>query len=124
MSRFKFLSIAPILLALASCNFAGSGHQPVIDGPVGSNYHIDLQQCRSLADSQPTIDGNTAGNAALGAAIGAGAKAILDDSGKDLGRAAVVGALFGGGVDIQRKSQRKDAIFQNCMRGRGYNVVG
>ena len=127
MSNLKRLSVIPALLAmsvLASCNTAGSGYQPVIDGPVGSNYHIDLQQCQALADSQATVDGKTAGNAALGAAIGAGAKAIFDDSGKDLGRAAIVGALVGGGADIHKKTQRKEAIFHNCMRGRGYNVVG
>ena len=127
MSRFKLLSIIPALLAmlvLASCNTAGSNYQPVIDGAVGSNYHIDLQQCRSLAASQPTVDGKTAGNAALGAAAAAGAKAILDDSGKDLGRVAVVGALLGGGLDVHKKEQRKQAIFRNCMHGRGYNVVG
>ncbi|WP_254430619.1 MULTISPECIES: glycine zipper family protein [unclassified Ruegeria] len=120
----KSALILPILLTAAACTNVGANYQPIVDGPVGPNYNADLAQCQALARTQPTVDGNTAGAAAIGAAGAAGTKAIIDDSASDLGRAAVAGALVGAGASALQNTQNQEVIVRNCMRGRGYNVVG
>ncbi len=120
----KFSLILPAILTVGACTNVGANYQPIVDGPVGPNYNADLAQCQALARSQPTVDGRTAGAAAIGAAGAAGTKAIIDDSASDLGRAAVAGALVGAGASAINNTQNQEVIVRNCMRGRGYNVVG
>ncbi len=124
MPNRKLFLVVPALLAVAACTNTGASYQPVIDGPVGPNYNSDLAQCQQLAASQPGVDGSTAGNAAIGAAGAAAVTGIVQDSSDNLGRAAVAGALVGAGADVINKNQNKEVIVRNCMRGRGYNVVG
>ncbi|MBO9446524.1 glycine zipper family protein [Ruegeria sp. R14_0] len=124
MSFHKFSLILPAILAVGACTNTGANYQPIVDGPVGPNYNADLAQCQALARSQPVVDGNTAGAAAIGAAGAAGTKAIIDDSASDLGRAAVAGALVGAGASAIQNTQNQEVVVRNCMRGRGYNVVG
>lgn len=121
--RKVFLGV-PAIVMIGACTNSGANYQPVIDGPVGPNYNSDLAQCQSLAASQAGVDGTTAGNAAIGAAGAAATTAIIQDSSDNLGRAAVAGALLGAGADAISKNQNKEVIVRNCMRGRGYNVVG
>ncbi|WP_170331576.1 glycine zipper family protein [Ruegeria arenilitoris] len=122
---FRKLSlILPAILVAGACTNTGANYQPVVDGPVGPNYNFDLQQCQQLAASQSSVDGSTAGNAAIGAAGAAAVTGIVQDSSDNLGRAAVAGALVGAGADVINKNQNKEVIVRNCMRGRGYNVVG
>lgn len=120
----KFSMILPAALLAAACTNTGANYQPIVDGPIGPNYNVDLQQCQQLAASQPTVDGTTAGNAAIGAVGAAAVTGIVQDSSDDLGRAAVAGALVGAGADAINKNQNKERLVRNCMRGRGYNVVG
>ncbi len=120
----KIFLILPVVAIASACANTGANYQPVIDGPVGPNYNADLAQCQSLAASQASVDGSTAGSAALGAAGAAATSAIINDSSDDLGRAAAVGALAGASADAIKKNQNKEVIVRNCMRGRGYNVVG
>ncbi|WP_254055872.1 glycine zipper family protein [Ruegeria sp. EL01] len=124
MPNRKSLLIIPALLLAGACTNTGASYQPVIDGPIGPNYSNDLAQCQQLAASQATIDGSTAGNAAIGAAGAAAVTGIVQDSSDNLGRAAVAGALLGASADAIGKNQNKEVIVRNCMRGRGYNVVG
>ncbi len=124
MTYRKFSLVLPALLVAGACTNTGANYQPVIDGPVGPNYNFDLQQCQQLAASQATVDGTTAGNAAIGAAGAAAVTGIVQDSSDDLGRAAIAGALVGASADVINKNQNKEVIVRNCMRGRGYNVVG
>ena len=122
---FRRLSlILPAILVSGACTNTGANYQPIVDGPVGPNYNEDLQQCQQLAASQSGVDGSTAGNAAIGAAGAAAVTGIVQDSSDNLGRAAVAGALVGAGADVINKNQNKEVIVRNCMRGRGYNVVG
>jgi len=116
--------IIPAICVVGACTNSGASYQPVIDGPVGPNYNADLAQCQQLAASQASVDGTTAGNAAIGAAGAAATTAIIQDSSDNLGRAAAAGALLGAGADVISKNQNKEVIVRNCMRGRGYNVVG
>ena len=73
MSRLYFMTKLCIgllgLAFLSGCLTAGANTQPVIDGAVHPNYHIDLQQCQNLAARQPTVDGSTAGKAVGGASL-------------------------------------------------------
>ncbi len=124
MPARKFFLILPALALAGACTNVGANYQPVIDGPVGPNYQSDLANCQALARSQPTLDSNTAGAAAIGAAGAAATTAIIDDSASDLGRAAVAGALVGAGASAISNTQNQEVIVRNCMRGRGYNVVG
>jgi hypothetical protein len=124
MPNPKSLLIVPALLLAGACTNTGANYVPIIDGPVGPNYQSDLLQCQQLAASQASVDGTTAGNAALGAAGAAATTAIIQDSSDNLGRAAAAGALIGAGADVYAKNQNKEVIVRNCMRGRGYNVVG
>ncbi len=124
MTFRKFSLILPTILVAGACTNTGANYQPIVDGPVGPNYNVDLQQCQQLAASQASVDGSTAGNAALGAAGAAATTAIIQDSSDNLGRAAAAGALIGAGADVYAKNQNKEVLVRNCMRGRGYNVVG
>ncbi|WP_253276814.1 glycine zipper family protein [Ruegeria sp. 6PALISEP08] len=120
----KLSMILPAILVAGACTNTGANYQPIVDGPIGPNYNVDLQQCQQLAASQASVDGSTAGNAAIGAAGAAAVTGIVQDSSDNLGRAAVAGALVGAGADVINKNQNKEVIVRNCMRGRGYNVVG
>ncbi len=124
MLNRKCFLIVPAIALVGACANTGANYQPVVDGPVGPNYNFDLQQCQQLAASQPAVDGSTAGNAALAAAGTAATTAIIQDSSDNLGRAAAAGALLGAGADVVAKNQNKEVIVRNCMRNRGYNVVG
>nr|WP_170677948.1 glycine zipper family protein [uncultured Ruegeria sp.] len=124
MFNRKSLLVVPALVLVGACANSGANYQPVIDGPVGPNYNSDLAQCQQLAASQASVDGSTAGNAAIGAAGAAATTAIIQDSSSNLGRAAAAGAVIGAGADVIAKNQNKEVIVRNCMRGRGYNVVG
>jgi hypothetical protein len=124
MPRLLKLSIVPALCLVAACANTGANYTPVIDGPVGPNYSNDLAQCQALAASGATVDGSTAGAAAAGAGLGAASSVILNDNSDDLGRAAAVGALAGVTSDVINKNANRETIVKNCMRGRGYRVVG
>lgn len=124
MTRFTTLVVLPLVCLTAACENTGANYTPVIDGPVSANYNSDLAACQSLAASQPAVDGSTAGAAATGAGLGAASSVILNDNSDKLGRAAAVGAVAGLTSDAIRKSQNKESIVKNCMRNRGYNVVG
>ncbi|MEP2783064.1 MAG: glycine zipper family protein [Pseudoruegeria sp.] len=119
-------NISAVLLAgaLAACSNSGANYQPVIDGPLGPNYGADLAACQALAASQPAVDGSTAGAAATGAGVAAASSVIFNDNSDNLGEAAAVGALVGATGNAIQKNQQKEVIVRNCMRGRGYNVVG
>ncbi|WP_233421961.1 glycine zipper family protein [Ruegeria profundi] len=120
----KFSLILPACLAIAACTNVGANYVPIIDGPVGPNYQSDLANCQALARTQGTVDGRTAGAAAVGAAGAAATTAIIQDSSDNLGRAAAAGALVGAGASAINNTQNQEVIVRNCMRGRGYNVVG
>ncbi|MBV1896901.1 MAG: glycine zipper family protein [Rhodobacteraceae bacterium] len=120
---FKSVAI-PIVFLAAACTNSGSSYTPVIDGPVGPNYNADLSQCQALAASGATVDERTAGSVATGAAVAGASSVIWNDNSNNLGEAAAVGAVAGLTADLIQKNSDREAIVKNCMRGRGYNVVG
>lgn len=124
MLKFSKFSIIPVLFLASACSNSGSSYTPVIDGPVSANYNADLAQCQQLSTSQAVVDDNALGAAATGAVLGGAASAISSGSTYQSGRGAAIGAIAGAtGSAIQNNSNR-ETIIRNCMRGRGYNVVG
>lgn len=119
----KFFAVSLVCLT-AACENSGANYTPVIDGPVNANYNADLSQCQALAASGATVDGRTAGAAATGAAIAGASSVIWNDNSSNLGEAAAVGAVAGVASDLIQKNAQRETIVRNCMRGRGYNVVG
>jgi hypothetical protein len=116
---------ALVLCAMtAACATSGANYVPVVDGPVSANFQADLAACQQLAAQQGALSSGTGGQALAGAALGAGGTAIINNSGNNVRDAAAIGAaagLVGGALQQQRN---KEALIRNCMRGRGYNVVG
>lgn len=124
MLKLTKFSAVPLMFLAAACTNSGSSYTPIIDGPVSSNYNYDLAQCQNISTTQGVVDENTLGMAAAGAAVGGASSAIASGSTYQSGRGAAVGALVGAtGAAIQNNSNR-EVIIRNCMRGRGYNVVG
>ncbi len=121
LATVSVLALAPLI---AACANSGANYTPVIDGPVGGNYNYDLSQCQSLAASGATVDGSTAGATAAGAGLGAASSVIWNDNSDNLGRAAAVGAVAGLTSNAIQKNADRESIVKNCMRNRGYNVVG
>ncbi|SFC35460.1 glycine zipper family protein [Tropicimonas isoalkanivorans] len=124
MIRLKSLSAIPLILVVAACANSGASYQPVIDGPVGPNYSNDLAYCQSLAAQQGAFDSNTGATAATGAAIAGGSTAVFNNKGTNVRDAALLGAAAGIGAGALQQQQNKEVLIRNCMRGRGYNVVG
>lgn len=124
MLRLSKLSVIPVFALVAACTTTGANYQPVIDGPVGPNYYNDLSQCQQLAASQPAVDQRTAGNVATGAGVGAATGLIVKDNSDAMLKGAAVGAVAGLASSAIEKNQQREVIVRNCMRGRGYKVVG
>jgi len=124
MPRLITLFAVPIVFLAAACDNTGANYTPVIDGPVSANYNADLSNCQALAASGATVDGRTAGSVASGAALAGASSVIWNGNSSNLGEAAAVGALAGLASSAFQKTAERESIVKNCMRGRGYNVVG
>ncbi|GHG78929.1 hypothetical protein [Pseudodonghicola xiamenensis] len=124
MLRIKALAVIPLLCMLPACENSGANYTPVIDGSVGPNYSNDLAYCQALASQQGTFSNNTAATAATGAVIAGGTTAVLNNKGTNVRDATLVGAAAGVAAGALQQQQNKEAIIKNCMRGRGYRVVG
>lgn len=124
MRRITYFSAIPMFVLLGACATTGANYQPVIDGPIGPNYSNDLAQCQNLAASQGALDSNAAGKAAAGAGVAAASTAVFNNKGNNVRDAAAVGALAGVAASAIDQNTNKQNIVKNCMRQRGYNVVG
>lgn len=124
MRGLKSFSILALFFGVSACANSGANYKPVIDGPVGASYQNDLAECQALAASGATIDGKTAGSAAIGAGVGAASSVLWNGNSSELGEAAAVGALAGITSSAIEKNAQRESIVKNCVRGRGHNVVG
>lgn len=113
-------------LILAACV---GDYQPVVDmkGVNQAKYQRDIAECRQYAD-QVDIGGNTATNALVGAGAGAAGGAILGAITGAPGTGAAIGAAVGGiggaGGTAARDDARQKNIINNCLKHRGYKVLG
>lgn len=107
------------LLLLVACT-----HRPVVDpGRTDMNkYEADLADCQRVADSQP--------GAGTGAAVGAAAGIVLGEvlgrtSGtmRQRGHMSGTGAVMGGIAGASAGATKQRQIINNCLRGRGHNVL-
>lgn len=124
MISLKKISALPLVLLVAACATSGSNYQPVIDGAIGPNYNNDLAQCQNLAASQGAFDSNTGGKALAGAGVAAATTAVFNNNNNNVRDAAALGALAGITAGAIDQNANKETIVKNCMRQRGYNVVG
>ncbi len=123
----KLLTMAMATMTLAGC---AQSYQPVVDtkGQDSARYQQDLFECRQYAE-QVSPAGDAAvgglGGAAAGAALGAITGALV--GGVSAGTGAAVGAATGGAVGVGAGAvsgvEEQKRIINNCMRGRGYNVL-
>ncbi len=107
------------LLVLAGC-----ANEPIVDtkGVNPAQYQQDLAECREYA---ARVDTGTAAatGAAVGAAVGGVLGAVIGDS-DDAQRGAGVGAVSGGTNAALSAEERKRRVLYNCLRQRGYKVLG
>jgi outer membrane lipoprotein SlyB len=121
------------LLATALCvgagPTAGADYRPVVDmqGHTEVAYDRDVAECQQMAR---TARDNTseAEGAGVGAAAGGAGGALLGAIGGDPLLGAGVGALAGlvgtGGYEEVTTEKREETIVRNCMRSRGYSILG
>lgn len=126
MKRASFVFSLAALFLLTAC---ASQYTPVID-PQGvdmGRYEQDLAACRAISEQVDTTT-DAATNAAIGAGVaaagGAALGAISGNAGSGAAIGAIVGALGGGGGTALEDEQRKETIINNCLRGRGYRILG
>ncbi len=124
MRLVKITSAIALVGFTAACATSGANYQPVIDGAVSPNYSNDLAQCQALASQQGAFDSTTGQKAVAGAAVAGGTTAVFNNKGTNARDAALVGAAVGLTAGALDQQKNKEAIIKNCMRQRGYNVVG
>jgi len=123
----RFLALALATATLAGC---AQTYQPVVDtkGHDSARYQQDLYECRQYAE-QVSPAGQAAvgglGGAAAGAALGAITGALV--GGVSAGQGAAFGAATGGAVGVGTGAYKgvneQQQVIDNCLRGRGYNVL-
>ena len=113
-------------LCLASC---AQSYQPIIDtkGVDEAKYQQDLSECRAYAE-EVSPAGKAATSGGIGALLGAALGAIVGAFSGSAGQGAAIGASVGGvggaasGVGEGVSDQKQ--IIRNCLRNRGYAVLG
>ena len=126
-----------IVMAMAAALLAGCGvrtYTPVIDlaNSPGKNQGImeaELAECRALAAQRMSGAQQGAVAGGIGAVIGAGlGAAIYAIVGGDVGEGLAAGAVMGGASGAAHGAaggvMSQQEIVVNCMRARGYAVVG
>jgi outer membrane lipoprotein SlyB len=114
-----------LLVILAGC---AQSYQPVVDtrGVDTARYQQDLFECRQYAERVSPV-GQAATGGLLGAAGGAALGAIVGAFSGGAGTGAAIGAATGGAVGAGAGGvtgvSEQQRIIDNCLRGRGYNVL-
>ena len=113
--------LLPVLLVLF---VGGCADDPIIDtrGVDEQKYQQDLSECRDYAEGVNTGK-EVLKRGAIGAAVGGAIGAIVGDH-NIAGQIAGAGAVSGGARGAERAEQRKEQVVFNCLRGRGYKVLG
>lgn len=109
-----------VILLLSAC----ASDQVIIDmkGVNEQQYQQDLQECEVYTrqvDAGKSIAKRGATDAVVGAAIGA----IVGDS-SSAAKGAGVGAVLGSTKGKRDADKKKEQVVHNCLRGRGYKVLG
>jgi outer membrane lipoprotein SlyB len=110
----------PFALLLSAC----ASDDVIVDmkGVNKQKYQQDLAECQVYSqqvDKGKAIAKNGTSGAVIGAAIGA----IVGDS-TSAAQGAGVGAVAGSARGNREAEDKKGRVIQNCLRGRGYKVLG
>ena len=124
-------SIVFITGALISGCYRYGGWQPTVDSyndPNAYRINQDMAECKQLASqSSGGTTKETAIGAGTGALLGAAGGAIVGAFTGNPGTGAAIGAAaggFGGGATMGLSSEQNfKSAYNNCMRGRGHNVI-
>lgn len=110
-------------LALSACANV-SNYRPTIDtkGVDSAQYESDLRECKAYAQKVNPQSEAVAG-AVVGALVTAATVALALDTGDYAGRSAGIGAAAGAAEGGAGAVQRQRQIVNNCLGGRGYNVL-
>jgi outer membrane lipoprotein SlyB len=117
---------ALLVVALSACAHT---YEPIVDmkGVDPARYQGDLAECRAYADEVGT-GGETArsgfGGALLGSALGAIAGAFGGSAGSGAALGAGIGGVGGAASGAGQGVQRQEQVIDNCLRHRGYAVLG
>lgn len=113
--RYLWLLLVPL---------AGCANDPIVDmrGVDPARLDQDLAECRAYA-AQVNTPAEAAKHGGIGAAVGGAIGAIIGDSGT-AGKGAGIGAVSGATKGAGRAEQRKERVVRNCLKGRGYKVLG
>jgi len=118
-----------IALWLSACAGGGADYRPVVEmsGHTQETDDRDLAACQQTARAARN-NTNVAEDAGLGAAgggaLGAVAGAIGGDPLLGAGVGALAGLVGGGGYAEATTESREQRIVKNCVRARGYTVLG
>ena len=85
-------------------------------------YQADLAECEAFAE-QINTPAEAAKGGAVGAVIGATVGAVIGDSRTAERGAAILGAR-GATKGTGRAMSRKNRVIRQCLKGRGYKVLG
>ena len=128
------MRVVPLVVALgtlAACTAAQQNYEPLVDlkasGRSWEEYNADLRECQELASKRnPVTDTakKTAIGAAAGAATGTVIGAIAGRPAHGLWQGAALGGLAGLGYGLYSSNEAQQEAVMNCLRGRGYVVVG
>lgn len=125
------MTLRTILLSLSvlTLSACASSYDPVVDPKHTNmaNYDRDLTECHALADKVDVLKETFIGVGGGGLLGGAGGAALGAMSG-NAGQGAAAGALLGagaiGGTGYQAVYLRQLTIINNCLKGRGYKLLG
>lgn len=126
-SALRIAAALVATLCVAAC--AGADYRPVVDmrGHTEAGYDRDLAQCQQTARSVRN-DSSEAEDAGIGALAGGAGGAVLGAIGGNPLLGAGVGVLAGavgtGGYEEVKTEKREERVVRNCMRGRGYSILG
>jgi outer membrane lipoprotein SlyB len=113
------------LLLLFATLVQGCASDPIVDkrGVSEEKYQADLAECRRYAE-QVNSPAEGVEQGVVGAVVGGAVGAILDDRHTSAGEAAAVGAVVGTTRGVSEGENRKERVLFNCLKGRGYHVLG
>lgn len=98
-------------------------YRPIVDsGTRIGDYDADLDQCKQIA-SQVQPANSAAGGAVVGGALAGLLAAAVGLRGNDVARVAAWGAASGGVQGLAVGSVEWTRVVNQCMAGRGYNVL-
>lgn len=116
------------LLAMSACSMA-EHYKPVVDmkGVNSTKYEAALAECRGYANQVDVIEDSitgVAGGGLAGAALGSAVGAVGGNPGRGAAAGAAIGGAGMGGTIYQNAQQRQITIINNCLKKRGFDVLG